>query len=723
MNHRKLAATLATLVSASTWAQTPPPAAAAEGAKKEAESADAGQRVEITATKRLTYVRDIAGSVTAVTGRELERGGAQGLADFVKQIPGVQLIEGAPDQQRLSIRGGTSNSQFINPTTGTFIDDTPFDDPYAPRVYPDVNPFDIATVEILKGPQGTLFGGSALNGAVRYVPVKPRLGQTEFKYFAQYNKVSQGSGGASVGVAANLPLGETAAIRFVGIDRKIPGYVDNTAAGVTDTNSGKQQSWRLLGHWQPSDRLSVEGLYWKQTTKMEGWPVVDNSNGRLVDGTQPTPGYNNTGFELGRLSVGYAFDGVDLLVSTSQTRKPNDGWTDASAFAVLFGPGFTGARLAQSVQTTVKGSVTELRLTSNNKGSVSWVAGLYRQSTEADDRSPFFFYQAFGPFAAGTALQVSQANIQTEENAVFGEATWRANSALELTVGGRWHKNVVEGDNAVTAGGATTVSSQRVPETRFDPKIALRYQATPGLQFWGQYNTGYRFGGINSPTGGAAPPTWKSDRIKNLELGVRADALDRRLQADLTLYRVDWVNPQSVVFNGVTSYVDNFGRVKGDGVEAAIQYAPASIRGLRLGVSAAYNDLRTAKDVPLGPGSTAPSGSQWIAASRLQTAATVSYETALGSWIGGIDLRYAHQDDAPSGLEPGSVRLFGYSSTDLMFNLRPAGTSRWPTLTLGVTNLADERAFVNVVSVGGGAIKRYYYNQPRTLVVRLSGSF
>lgn len=721
MLHRSLVGAAAALVSASVWSQAPAPAV--DPAKKSDEPADAVQRVEITATKRLTYVRDIAGSVNAVTGRELERGGAQSLADFVKMIPGVQLIEGAPDQNRLAIRGGTSNSQFINPTTGTFIDDTPFDDPYAPRVYPDVNPFDIATVEILKGPQGTLFGGSALNGAVRYVPVKPRLGQMEFKYFAQYNRVSEGSGGVTVGAAANLPLGETAALRVVAIDRKIPGYVDNTAAGVADTNNGKQQSWRLLGRWQPTQRMSVDALYWKQQTEMKGWPVVDNPDGRLVDGTQPTPGYNNTGFELGTLNLGYAFEGVDLLISTSATRKPNDGWTDASAFAVLFGPGFTGARLAQAVDTQVKGSITEVRLTSNTTGAVSWVAGLYRQSTKADDRSPFFFYEAFGPFAAGTALQVSQANIETEENAVFGEANWRAAKGLELTVGGRWHENVVEGDNAVTAGGATTVSSQKVPERRFDPKVAVRYQASTNLQVWAQYNTGYRFGGINSPTGGAAPATWKSDRIKNLELGLRADALGKRLQADLTLYKIDWVNPQSVVFNGVTSYVDNFGRAKGDGAEVAVQYAPEQVPGFRVGLSAAYNDLRTAQDVPLGPGSTAPAGSQWIAASKLQTALSIAYERPVGSWVGGVDLRVAHQGDAPSDLAPGADRLFGYDTADLLFTLRPSGASRWPTLSLGVNNLADERAFVNVVSIGGGAIKRYYYNQPRTMVVRLSGSF
>jgi outer membrane receptor protein involved in Fe transport len=721
MIQRTLAGAIAACVSASAWSQAAAPTT--EAPKKDEQGQEAIQRVEITATKRLTYVRDIAGSVSAVTGRDLERSGAQNLSDFVKMIPGVQLIEGAPDQQRLSIRGGTSNSQFINPTTGTFIDDTPFDDPYAPRVYPDVNPFDIATVEILKGPQGTLFGGSALNGAVRYVPVKPKFGQTEFKYFAQYNSISQGGSGVTVGGAANLPLGETAAIRFVALDRKIPGYVDNTVAGVADTNHGKQQSYRLLARWQPVDRLSVDALYWKQTTKMKGWPVVDNPDGRLVDGTQPTPGYNNTAFELGSLNVGYAFDGFDLLVSASRTSKPNDGWTDASAFAALFGPSFTGARLAQSVDTTVKGSVYELRLTSNTQGPVSWVAGLYRQQTKASDRSPFFFYQAFGPFPAGFALQTSQADIKTEESAVFGEASWRPMKGLELILGGRWHKNVVEGDNAVTAGGATTVSSQNVPESKFDPKLAVRFQATPDVQVWSQFNTGYRFGGINSPTGGAAPPTWRSDRIKNFEVGVRADALAKRLQADLTLYRIDWKNPQSVIFNGVTSYVDNFGRVRGDGVEVALQFAPEQVRGLKLGLSAAYNDMRTTEDVPLSAGVTAPAGSQWIAASRLQTAVSLAYEAGFGSWIGGIDLRHARQGDAPSDLTPGSTRIFGYSTTDLMFTLRPAGKSAWPTLAVGATNLSDERAFVNVVSVGGGAIKRYYYNQPRTFMVRVSGEF
>lgn len=702
-------------------ASTPPaPAPAASAADAETGGI---QRVVVTATKRQSYVRDIAGSVSANTGGELERAGSQQLEDFIKLTPGVQLSQEAPDQQRVSIRGVAANSQLITQTTGIFIGEAPFTDAYLPRVSPDVNPFDLSVVEVLKGPQGTLFGGSALNGAIRYVPMKPKLGQSGFKYFAQYNKVSHGEGGVTVGGAANLPLGESAALRFVALDRRIPGYIDNTSTGVRDANSGRQNAYRLLATWQPTARLTLEGLVWRQDTDMDGWPITDNLDGRLVDAYQQAPGWSKTGFELATVSATYAFDDFDLLLTGSRSGKTARALQDNSPAAGLLG--LPGASLATAADTEIDGTVAELRLTSTMGGAFSWIAGVYRQTTEVNELGDNLLAADYGPFPAGTSLFAFPARVKATESAVYGEVAWSPMKDLELTFGGRYHRNETSGDISVRTLAGTVTNAGEVSDSGFEPKVSARYTLSPQVQLWALLNRGYRFGGLNTPLSPGLPSTYRSDQITNFEVGLRTEWLKRRLQADVTVYKLDWKNPQNLTYpDPLTNYIDNVGQVDGQGVELALQWAPEALRGFTARASAAYNDLKTATPFTLPGGAVAPAGTRWTAASRSQTALDLSYETGFGAWTGGVDLRYAYVGRAPSDLA-NTYTLFGYETVDLMFTVRPSAGSAWPTLSLGVTNLGDTRALVSGLKSGSPApfADRAYYNQPRTAVFRLSGSF
>ncbi|HVT34339.1 MAG TPA: TonB-dependent receptor plug domain-containing protein, partial [Nevskiaceae bacterium] len=171
------------------------------------------EEVVVTATKRAKNVREIPATIVGFSGEQLERDNVKGMEDLARLVPGVNYTMPSEGTPRITIRG-IAGQPATNATTGILYGDISFNDTYLPRVVPDPLPFDLQTVEILKGPQGTLFGAGALNGAIRYVPEPAKPGVWETKYTAEYTRVHEGDRGAPVyGAVVNAPLygGDTAA--------------------------------------------------------------------------------------------------------------------------------------------------------------------------------------------------------------------------------------------------------------------------------------------------------------------------------------------------------------------------------------------------------------------------------------------------------------------------------------------------------------------------------
>ncbi|HVT37257.1 MAG TPA: TonB-dependent receptor, partial [Nevskiaceae bacterium] len=309
-------------------------------AAAEPEPAEAGPRaaqldeVVVTATKREANPRDLPASVSAVRGEDLEKHGYQGQEDFLKLIPGVTFANDTVTANRITIRGIGADLNTSN-TTGVFIGDVPFEDPTLPRVTLDPNPFDLARVEVLKGPQGTLFGGSALNGAVRYVPQDPELGSWEARTFAQYEVVNQGGMAPVAGAAVNVPAGDTLAFRLVGFHRNAAGWVDDLQRHLQDVNTLVQDGGRLMALWQPDGRWKVSAMGVVQDTRVADSSITDNRDGRLSRSDTPQASPINTRYDLETLGVQYSFPAFDILSQTSRTSKHFGGIEDASRIGNL----------------------------------------------------------------------------------------------------------------------------------------------------------------------------------------------------------------------------------------------------------------------------------------------------------------------------------------------------------------------------------------------------
>ncbi len=706
------------------------------------------EEIVVTATKREQSVREIPASITALSGADLEQSGAQGAQDFLKLVPGVNLTNDGVNAAQITIRGIASIAG-TNPTTGLLFGDVSFSDFYAPRVTLDPNPFDLRSVEVLKGPQGTLFGAGALNGAVRYVPEPAKFGEWEAKYFAQYQWYEGGGAAPTYGAAVNMPIGSSDqwALRLMGFDRTSPGYVDNLGTGEDDANEVQQQGLRGILAWNPTQRWNLALTYATQRTNILDASQVDNADGRLERSNTPNPSPSDSRYHLADLRVDYTADWAEFVSETAYVRKVS--------------------HLNQDVQRALRGLVPvsrvetgesdtwsqELRMQSNADagGDWQWVTGVsavrqdYFVALDALVGTPglpvagllTLLEPLFPGISSVTApdgrasLLSIDADVDIEEIALFGDTTWHFHPDWELSLGGRFYRTssggpVRQGGLLLLAsnGELESVNTDVVREQGFNPKISLLWNAAENLTTYATISRGFRVGGtqigattVVTPT--KAPPVFKSDTIWNYEAGVRTDWLDNTLQFDFTVFYSDWTDPQAILpdASGLIVYYDNVSGVRSQGAEAAFKYR-LPFGGLTFASSAAYTATVTTAPYVAPDGTNLPPGQAWPLAPRWQTATTLSHLNGWGDWTFGASVTHTYLGEAINNLAR-RQEIFGYSLVDAQINLANTAWQWMPDVALVMGNIADTRGRTNA----DGDPTDYIYLPPRSLILRLSGNF
>lgn len=566
------------------------------------------EEVTVTATKRARSQREIPGSVNAIKGEALEKISAQSLEDYLKLVPGVSMSRQAADRNIITIRGINSSVGFgfTAVTVGTYVDDIPLQDLFIPVTVPDLNPFDLERVEILKGPQGTLFGSGALAGAVRYILQKPNLAVFEGKFSATVAQPDIGGMDEVFGGAINVPFGESFALRGVALVRKDAGNVDEVLRPEQDVNNVDQVTGRILARWQATERLSLSALYFKQETEQSDLGFTDSKT-EFRRGKTPRPSPTDSTFDGANLTANYEFDG-STLVSTSNllgkkatSRIFADGaiGQDSFGFEPLEpqpddpnGDDTVGLEdLPFSVVDTrsnavVDGYTQELRLLSP-EGSDSpweWLAGVaylnYHQVQRSqiplplanDAAGPLFGTLPGGPLVTPIGpitgsddtqfLNTINDSVATEK-AVFGEVTRKFGDHFELTAGARLYQTHLVADTQFIGPQAlalyqTTNKMQQLEtkEQDINPKLALRVLFNRNVQLYALVAKGFQFGGVqlNPPSAALAAPTeaqggfefgpYKSSTLWNYELGLKTEWFDRRMQFDVTGFYLDWKDLQ-----------------------------------------------------------------------------------------------------------------------------------------------------------------------------------
>ena len=720
-----LAAGAAVGLSAS--AQTAPAAApAASGAATaKATVVDDIQRVEVTAGKRKQLQSEVAGTVTAISGAKLEQLGTVDAEDLFKLSPGVQFSKDNADGAMISIRGiGTNtvsdNVVFGQSPTGLYIEDVPVTDPYVYISTPDVVPFDLERVEVLRGPQGALYGSASLGGAVRYLYAKPDLRQDAYSVLTGLSNVSHGGTGYTVDTLANVVLSkDVAGLRFVVTKRKDAGFIDNVETGKNNINANNAESARVILALKPARDLDISATYSVQQSKQGGDGGTSPSPDELTIAA-PTDARILSKFSLGSVQADWEVGGLRLTSLTGYTTKVRNQDNDLSYllvpdFTLYGGVDYPNVDRALNFERRNSRSFTqEIRLAPVTSGSLSWLVGAFHQ------RATFFRSElATLPGADDPEnlpddiyFQTARHGVATE-NSVFADLDWKVTPQWSLGAGARYFRTQVN----------FARSNFGAPYTEFDskengttPKFSTRYQFTPEVSAYATASRGYRYGGIN--TVGSLP--YKSDSLWNYETGLRLQPA-KEVSLDLSVFVLDWKNIQMSTTNpdGFV-LVTNAAKARSTGFEAALGWRPT--QDFSLDASLALTDAKLGAAFVSASGRVVDSGTELAGVAKVQSSLNATYRFA-GPFQSNASLSTVLQymGKRTAQIDAG-LMLPAYTTADLRLAL---GWSSWE-LTGYVQNVTDRRgqssAQVNYSSYQNPGVinfTEWYPIKPRTIGVSL----
>ena len=364
------------------------PAAAQQAPAKAGPDEDQSQRIVITASKRLEKQREVAGTVSVLDGADLERRGSRDQEDSLKLAPGVQFNKGDVASNTITIRGigtATANegSGAQQGPTGSYLEDVPMVSPLGKGTVQDPLTWDLDRVEVLRGPQGVLFGSGSLGGAVRYLFNKPRFGQVEASVKGEYAKASAGGSEFSLYGMVNAPLGDTAAIRVVAFDRRDPGYVDNLGTGKEDANDVHQRGGRVLLSLRPIKNLTATLVASTQKTEQGDTFSVSPDPTKLVH-TAPNNSTRSSKSDFYSLTVDWNLGAHTLTSITGHWRNQGKALIDDTE--LFSSVGLVLPQVYRPQSSWSKASSQELRIASNPGQALSYVAGLFYQDVKTGGR-------------------------------------------------------------------------------------------------------------------------------------------------------------------------------------------------------------------------------------------------------------------------------------------------------------------------------------------------
>ncbi len=720
------------------------------------------EEVVVTTTKRPQAARAIPISMAVLEGDKLEELGVRKLKDIFALVPGVNMQDEIGGLQRkISVRGAGPDTG-TNQTVGAVFGDIPISDPYGATTIVDPNPWDMSTVEVLKGPQGTLFGATSLAGLIRYVPNYPKLGTWEGKGFYEYTSVDRGGAAPAYGVALNAPVGDTIALRASGILQKTPGVIDsdNPSREQKDIDKGRGWNGRVMALWQPLEAFTVNAWYTKEERRADDFNLVTYADGTYTRNDAPTASPYANGYQLGTLDLRYAFDWATLVSLTGYQKKHSENDIDSSYLVQpLARAGVSFLRGDRQVNT--HGLLQELRLVSPNDGRFTWVGGVYYSTFSESIRSrlnvsndlidqatallPVEQLASLLPLLSSLPSLISDDGIsasnsgydplKADEQAIYGEANYDFSDQWRLTLGSRLYQTKVEG--TLIASGASSANNGASPgstEKGWSPKIALTYRPFEDIMLYGNVSRGFQFGGFNLPTvpSPAVPLTFESSTLWNYEIGARTDWFDRKLRVDVTAFFLDWKNPQvsQTAPDGLSTYVDNVGGTHNIGVESTLRWK-TPLPGLVIEQSGSYIEARTTTEFTDSSGNEIPKGTLFPSSPLVQAVTTLSYSRMFGPWLTQLSLINSLQGKAYSNIAH-TVTVGDYDLLNLVVNLGRLDWPGSPTLTLAGNNLTNEQKLAAGFGPAPGASSptmslvansSYVYTLPRSVAMRLSLEF
>ena len=735
-------------------------------------------KVTVTAQGREQDILTVPYNISAVSGDEIERASILDTAELMRNIPGVGVVDrGARNSSVVNgirIRGLNVDSSALGDyavsaaaTVATYVDKTP--------LYANFLLSDIERVEVLRGPQGTLYGSGALGGAVRFILRQPELGVFGGRVSFTGSSVDHSGGiGKSGSLTLNVPLADTLAFRFNTTLNDYPGATDYrnvykldaqgipTKPGgifspvaeyenIKDADTVKQSYARASMLWKPNDRFDLTLSYMAQADRFGGRrgtslgtdgfgvPYRDLEVGSVQ--LEPAARHVNMTSLEANIDLGFA----TLTSSTSQydhvgdITSENTGFYAQNGWLAAFYYNYPRP-LASAVRSYADKALTqEFRLTSNLGGAFDYVAGVFYQDQKRNSSQDSYLrgfkqwwdaaYPAFASAVISDQDYLYRQKEHLKETAVYGELTWHASETLQFTGGLRHFSNKsdtdvrqVTGFYAGVQGGSTSNTRDNDSGTLFKGNVSWAF--APDHQLYGTVSEGYRRGGTNgTPVTGnfAEDPAWstyKSDTVRNYEIGMKGRK--GRITYNADVFYVDWKDPQ--VNSSTTNYgffaVQNADKASTRGIE--LELAGSIGQGFSYGLGYTYTDAQLDADAVAVDGAYVfgYKGDRLpgVPTNRFNANASYAFQVMSGWLTLRGDAYYQSQTQNALSLSP----KFRYEMDAFsLFNLSATYSRDDWDATLWMKNVTNEAGITGVYTtqyMGTSPAQNYYGNGSKALV-------
>jgi iron complex outermembrane receptor protein len=673
------------------------------------------QAITVTATLREQELTDVPFSVAAPTAQDLRERGADNIEAIAANVAGFSVQNLGPGQSQVAIRGASSgqiarDQPGVKEQAGVYLDDSPIS---LSLFTPDLDLFDVARVEVLRGPQGTLFGSGSVAGTVRYITNQPELGLRSTFGEIGSSRVLDGGVGANVKLGANVPIGDKAAGRIALYYNQLAGYMDAvqpTGRVEENVNRGTRTGLRAAVRYAPNDQFSITPRVVYQTVRMDGWNRIDAFNILANPYTTTRPAVTlgerelftqipepfTDDYILGDLNMRYDFSAVNLTSITSYAYRDILVVRDAGALTSSITGGSIG--LPEEVYTlnaplddATKSHVLtqEVRLAGGGE-RIRWLAGAFFSTNQRKYGQNLLvsgFEAASGEPTQGLrapkdVLFYSDLAYDLTQTAVFGEATLNLTDKLDLTAGLRYYNFDEDRDqvfDGIFAHDNTGTQIVSVPGSTsadgFAPRFIASFKATPTLTLNAQASQGFRLGGINDPLnvplctqedlstfGGR--DSWENETAWNYEVGAKSQWMNGRASLNISAFHMDIRDLQLIVTAGSCSsrLVFNVPKSVSQGLELELSAIPN--RYFDFAVSATLNNAELKSTLT----STAASGEVSVVAGieegnrlpsvpKVQAAAAVTFHRPMRAGSDGfftitynhVGSRFTQIDDLAEG--------------------------------------------------------------------------
>ena len=720
------------------------------------------ETVIITATKREESIQDVPLSVSAITADQIEDEGIREFADYGIRIPNLSFSQGnssnAANSLSISLRGVNGGN-----TTGFYIDDSPLGEGLNPRVV------DLERIEVLRGPQGTLFGARSLGGTVRLITKKPDTTEFEGQLRVAGESITDGDASYLFDGSFNLPVSDDIAFKVLAYKQSIGGFIDikpDERAIVSgdpskplltktlkDINSEDVEGYQISGLIELNDdKLKIIPRIMYEKTTFDGRNQVDINNSSTINERTsfrffdiPEVAVNE--WTLGTLTASYDTEYGQFTSASSwfnRETKDNEDGSLADFAGLLLGipdqpllpflqfldPGFPafpdGALSPVSISIGVDSEIftQEFRFVSDWSGKLQITAGLFYSDSQSD---VIFPVTALPPIPADFLdlfSQSSSADIQ--ETALFIESTYSLSEHLQIILGGRYFENdiALESFQGGTFGSGLTVSETQ-SETDFNPRIGVKYELNENQMLYVTASEGFRIGGpnvipfdlcegdiVDAGLNPASVQSFKSDSIKSYEVGLKSDLMDGQLRINSSAYYIDWQDiQQSVALQCGFGATVNVGAAEITGGEIELQYQISDSTSISIGTGYTDSEItdNDGLDGLITVGTEIQDVPKWTFNASLDSRFTL-FDTPLFSY-----LSFTHVGNSNGRSQQGvASERDSYSIANLRIGAELDNT----TVSFYINNLTDETAdFGNKppLALDTPGLKRTSINDPRTI--------